>query len=71
MMLLPGLLKKTQETGTPAQVQFELQAISAWRLQAGKPLSHIPFKIAVAKGVLNLLDPLENGILCFQPNQFF
>ena len=50
-------------------MQFELQAISAWRLQAVKPLSHIPFEIPVAKGLLNLLDPSENGILGFQPNQ--
>ena len=50
-------------------MQFELQAISAWRLQADKPLSHIPFEIPVAKGLLNLLDPSENGILGFQPNQ--
>ena len=67
--IVTWVTQRAQERGNPFQVQFELQAISAWRLQAGKPLGHIPFEISVAKGLLNLLDPSENRILGYEPNQ--
>ena len=63
------ITQRSQETGAPALVQFELQAIQSWRLQSGIPLGHIPFETLVAKGLINLLDPSENGILGFEPKQ--
>ena len=65
--IVTWITQRSQETAAPAQVQFELQAIKTWRLQAGKQLSHIPFETSVAKGLINLLEPLENGILGFEP----
>ena len=41
--VITWLIHWSQETSAPAQVQFELQAIKAWRLHAGKPLGYIPF----------------------------
>ena len=61
--------QRSQEAAAPAQVQFELQAIKTWRLQVGKPIGHIPFETSVAKGLINLLEPSESGILGFEPNQ--
>ena len=63
------VIERSQETGTPSTVEFELQAISAWRLQTGKPLGNIPFELSAAKGLLNLVDPSESGILVFLPHQ--
>ena len=62
------VIQRSQVTVAPAQVQFELQAIKAWRLQAGKPLGYIPFETSVAKGLFNFLNPSQNGILGFKPN---
>ena len=45
------VIERSQETGNPSMVKFELQAISAWRLQTGKPLGNIPFELAAAKGL--------------------
>ena len=61
------IIQRSQETGAPALVQFELQAIQSWRLQSSIPLGHIPFETSVAKGLIYLLDPSENGILGFEP----
>ena len=63
------VIERSQQTGTPSTVEFELWAISAWRLQIGKPLGNIPFELSAAKGLLNLVDPSESGILGFPPNQ--
>ena len=63
------IIQRSQDTVAPAQVQFELQAIKTWRLQAGKPLGYIPFETSVAKGLFNFLDPSQNGILGFEPDQ--
>ena len=60
--------RKISGKGSPSTVEFELQAISAWRLQTGKPLGNIPFELSVANGLLNLIDPSESGILGFQPH---
>ena len=59
------IIQRSQDTAAPAQVQFELQAIKTWRLQAGKPVGHIPFETFVAKGLINLLNSSENVILGF------
>ena len=67
--IVTWIIQRSQETAAPAQVQFELQVIKTWRLQAGKPLGHIPFETSVAKGLFNFLDPSQNGILGFDPYQ--
>ena len=64
--IVTWVIKKSQKSAAPAQVQFELQAIKTWRLQAGKSLGHIPFETSFAKGLFNLLDPSQNGILGFE-----
>ena len=51
--IVPWITQRSQETAALAQVQFELQAIKTWRLQAGKPISHIPFETSVAKDLIN------------------
>ena len=67
--IVTWIIQRSQETAAPAQVQFELQAIKTQRLQVGKNIGHIPFETSVAKGLINLLDPSENGILGFEPDQ--
>ena len=67
--IVPWLIKRSEETASPAKVQSDLLAINRWRLQAGKPLGDIPFETAVLKGLLHILDPLNSGKLGFKPNQ--
>ena len=63
------IVQRSQDTAAPAQVQFELQAIKTWRLNAGKPLGYIPFETSVAKGLLNYVDDSNSGIKGFEPYQ--
>ena len=63
------IIQRSQDTAAPVQVQFELQAIKMWRLNAGKPLGYIPFETSVGKGLLNYVDPSHSGIKGFEPYQ--
>ena len=67
--VLTWLEHRAQITTAPATVQFELACLLKWRHQAGKPLGPISSESAIAKGLLNFLDPLQSGIGSFQPHQ--
>ena len=67
--VLTWLEQRAQDTAAPVTVQFELQSIQKWRLNAGKPLGHIPSESSIAKGLLNYLDPSHSGIKGFEPHQ--
>ena len=56
-------------TGAAAKVEFELQCLLRWRHNAGKPLGPLPWEGAIAKGLLNYLDPSLSDIKGFQPVQ--
>ena len=63
------LTYRAQNIGAAAKVEFELQCLLRWRHNAGKPLGPLPLQGAIAKGLLNYLDPSLSGIKGFQPFQ--
>ena len=67
--VLTWLEQRAQTTTAPATVQFELACLLKWRHQAGKLLGPISLESAIAKGLLNYLDPLHSGIEAFKPHQ--
>ena len=67
--IVPWLVKRSEETASPAHVQLDLQALRCWWLQACKPISDIPFERAIAKGLLHILEPLNSSKQGFKPDQ--
>ena len=63
------LTYRAQNTGAGAKVEFELQCLLRWRHHAGKPLGPLPWEGAIAKGLLNYLDPSLSDIKGFHPFQ--
>ena len=63
------LTSRAQNTGAAAKVEFELQCLLRWRHNAGKPLGPLPWEGAIAKGLLNYLDPSLSDIKGFHPFQ--
>ena len=61
--IVTWIIQRSQENAAPAKVQFELQAIKTWRLQAGKPMGNIPFEAFVAQGFMQILDLKENYMI--------
>merc|ERR1712082_176957 len=63
------LTHRAQNTGTGPKVEHELQCLLRWRHHAGKPLGPLPWEGAIAKGLLNYLDPSLSDIKGFHPLQ--
>ena len=63
------LTHRAQNTGAGPKVEHELQCLLRWRHHAGKPLGPLPWEGAIAKGLLNYLDPSLSDIKGFHPFQ--